>query len=59
MPDLPHLLVVIAAGWPRNWVPGPGLRHGVVNSLRASVGPLVALLFPAWVPRFIAPGAGH
>ncbi|RYY55992.1 MAG: LysE family translocator [Comamonadaceae bacterium] len=37
MPDLPHLLAFIAAGWLLNLTPGPDVLYVVTNSLRAGV----------------------
>ncbi|MDH6592596.1 threonine/homoserine/homoserine lactone efflux protein [Variovorax sp. TBS-050B] len=37
MPDLPHLLAFIAAGWLLNLTPGPDVLYIVTNSLRAGV----------------------
>ncbi|RYY95003.1 MAG: LysE family translocator [Comamonadaceae bacterium] len=37
MPDLPHLLAFIAAGWLLNLTPGPDVLYVVSNSLRAGV----------------------
>jgi RhtB (resistance to homoserine/threonine) family protein len=35
MPDLPHLLAFIAAGWLLNLTPGPDMLYIVANSLRS------------------------
>jgi threonine/homoserine/homoserine lactone efflux protein len=37
MPDLPHLLAFIAAGWLLNLTPGPDVLYIVANSLRSGV----------------------
>jgi threonine/homoserine/homoserine lactone efflux protein len=37
MPDLPHLLAFIAAGWLLNLTPGPDVLYVVTNSLRCGV----------------------
>lgn len=37
MPDLPHLLAFIAAGWLLNLTPGPDVLYIVSNSLRTGV----------------------
>jgi threonine/homoserine/homoserine lactone efflux protein len=37
MPDLPHLLAFIAAGWLLNLTPGPDVLYIVTNSLRSGV----------------------
>ena len=37
MPDLPHLLAFIAAGWLLNLTPGPDVLYVVTNSLRSGV----------------------
>ncbi|MDB5826783.1 MAG: Lysine exporter protein, partial [Variovorax sp.] len=37
MPDLPHLLAFIAAGWLLNLTPGPDVLYIVSNSLRSGV----------------------
>ena len=37
MPDLPHLLAFIAAGWLLNLTPGPDVLYVVANSLRSGV----------------------
>ena len=37
MPDLPHLLAFIAAGWLLNLTPGPDVLYVVSNSLRSGV----------------------
>lgn len=37
MPDLPHLLAFIAAGWLLNLTPGPDVLYVVTNSLRRGV----------------------
>ncbi|WP_295539943.1 LysE family translocator [uncultured Pseudacidovorax sp.] len=37
MPDLPHLLAFIAAGWLLNLTPGPDVLYVVTNALRSGV----------------------
>ena len=37
MPDLPHLLAFIAAGWLLNLTPGPDVLYVVTHSLRSGV----------------------